>query len=229
MIGRFWELSLTALYCPAVKRSKLTIQLFSKRMNPVRGTVSDKLRGGRSELAEEWYDYRSAPGNAPFGSGNSGSASGSNDCLFGRSEPGAKCPPDEIGEYIRDLDNLVWLDVQDPGPEELSLLFEKFGFHPLAVEDVARVSSGPRSTSTRVTCLSLRTAWWQECAGQFQPVEVDLFIGRNYLVTTHRGRLPARRSGSPLDLRGSDAPRGQWISRLHGNGCHYRRLFPVDR
>ena len=43
---------------------------------------------------------------------------------------------DEIHEYIADSNNVVWLDVQDPGEQELEMLLEQFGFHPLSVEDV---------------------------------------------------------------------------------------------
>src|SRR3990172_7734803 len=53
-------------------------------------------------------------------------------------------PAEEIHDYIRDADNLVWVDVQDPGPAELSLLLEEFGFHPLALDDVAKGQQRPK-------------------------------------------------------------------------------------
>ena len=37
-------------------------------------------------------------------------------------------PTEEIHDYIKEAGNLVWVDVQDPGPEELSMLLEEFGF-----------------------------------------------------------------------------------------------------
>jgi len=101
-------------------------------------------------------------------------------------------PPEEMGEYIRDLDNLVWLDVQDPGPEELSLLMEKFGFHHLALEDVVRAQQRAKVDEYKGY---LFVVVYGVVAGaeptEFRPVEVDLFIGRNYLVSVHHGRLPA--------------------------------------
>ena len=48
-------------------------------------------------------------------------------------------PTEELAEYVREADNLVWVDVRDPGPEELAVLEEAFGFHPLALEDVVHV------------------------------------------------------------------------------------------
>jgi Mg2+ and Co2+ transporter CorA len=53
-------------------------------------------------------------------------------------------PSDEIRQTIREPGNLVWVDVQDPGPAELSMLLEAFGFHPLALEDVARDRQRPK-------------------------------------------------------------------------------------
>ena len=42
-------------------------------------------------------------------------------------------PIEDIGDYLKDADNLVWMDVQDPGAAELSMLLDEFGFHPLAL------------------------------------------------------------------------------------------------
>src|SRR5262245_41385235 len=53
-------------------------------------------------------------------------------------------PTEEIRDYIREPGNLVWMDVQDPGPAELSMLLEEFGFHPLALEDVATGQQRPK-------------------------------------------------------------------------------------
>ena len=53
-------------------------------------------------------------------------------------------PTDEIERYIQDPSNMVWMDVLNPGTDELSLLMEVFGFHPLALEDVARGQQRPK-------------------------------------------------------------------------------------
>ena len=39
---------------------------------------------------------------------------------------------------------LVWLDVQDPTDEDVALLRDQFGFHPLAIEDAARAHERPK-------------------------------------------------------------------------------------
>jgi magnesium transporter len=101
-------------------------------------------------------------------------------------------PTEQIGDYIRESGNLVWIDVQDPGPAELSMLLEEFGFHPLALEDVAKGHQRPKIDEYKgymfVVTYAVLAA---EAASDLRTVEVDLFIGRNYVVTVHRGRVPA--------------------------------------
>jgi magnesium transporter len=101
-------------------------------------------------------------------------------------------PPADVAEYIRDPENVVWLDVQDPGPEEIALLFEEFGFHPLALEDVARAQQRAKVDEYKgyMFVVAYGVAEGAE-PNDLRTVEVDLFIGRNYLVTVHHGRLPA--------------------------------------
>jgi magnesium transporter len=101
-------------------------------------------------------------------------------------------PTEEIHDYIKDSSNVVWMDVQDPGPVELSMLLEEFGFHPLALDDLAKEQQRPKIDEYTgylfaVTyCVAARPD-----RKDIRTVEVDLFIGRNYVVTIHRGGIPA--------------------------------------
>jgi magnesium transporter len=100
---------------------------------------------------------------------------------------------EEINEYLRETENLIWVDLRDPGPEELSLLLEVFGFHPLAVEDVASGRQRPKIDEYKgysfvVTYAVVRP---EQAIRELTLEEIDLFIGRNYLVTVHRGAAPA--------------------------------------
>ncbi|MCX7670962.1 MAG: hypothetical protein N2439_12935, partial [Anaerolineae bacterium] len=45
---------------------------------------------------------------------------------------------------LNDPHNLLWLDIQDPNDEDIALLREQFGFHPLAVEDAVRAHERPK-------------------------------------------------------------------------------------
>lgn len=101
-------------------------------------------------------------------------------------------PTEEIHDYIKEAGNLVWVDVQDPGHEELSMLLEEFGFHPLALDDVAKGQQRPKVDEYKSYLFAVTYCVAPgPVLSDPQTVEVDLFIGRNYVVTIHRGRVPA--------------------------------------
>jgi magnesium transporter len=101
-------------------------------------------------------------------------------------------PRDELQEYLHNPDDLLWVDVQDPGPDELDFLEEEFGFHPLALEDVVKGRQRPKVDEYKgyvfVVCYGVEPG----CSTrEVRTFEIDLFIGRNYVVSLHRGRPPA--------------------------------------
>src|SRR6185436_4600588 len=101
-------------------------------------------------------------------------------------------PTEQLHEYIRDAGNLVWIDVQDPGPAEISMLLEVFGFHPLALEDVTKGQQRPKVDEYKGYMFVVTYAVTPgPVANELSTSEVYLFIGRNYVVTIHHGRVPA--------------------------------------
>jgi magnesium transporter len=44
-------------------------------------------------------------------------------------------PVAEISDHLADESVTIWLDLRDPGREDLAVLSDEFGLHPLAVED----------------------------------------------------------------------------------------------
>lgn len=113
-------------------------------------------------------------------------------------------PTEELHDYIRELDNLVWVDVQNPGDAELAMLEDVFGFHPLALEDVAQGHRRPKVNEYKNYLLLVTHA--VVSAGdvrELRTAEVNLFIGRNYLVVVHRGPVPALEEALARWMRGS--------------------------
>jgi magnesium transporter len=100
-------------------------------------------------------------------------------------------PIEEIADYLHDPDNLVWMDIQDPGQAEIAMLMEEFGFHPLALDDVVTGVQRPKVDEYRgyvfLVVFGVRAG---SEPGSFETTELDLFIGRNYLVTCHRRAAP---------------------------------------
>jgi magnesium transporter len=103
-------------------------------------------------------------------------------------------PPSEISEYIKDPGTTVWVDIQDPDEADGELLLEEFGFHPLAVEDALKGEQRPKIEEYRgylfIVAYTLPDS--TDVLG-IRPLEVHAFVGRNYVVTVHRGPVP------PLD------------------------------
>lgn len=103
-------------------------------------------------------------------------------------------PPADISEYIKDRETTVWVDIQDPGEKEAELLLEEFEFHPLAVEDALKGSQRPKIEEYKgYLFIVAYTLGDQSTVDDVRQLEVHAFIGRNYVVTVHRGPVP------PLD------------------------------
>jgi magnesium transporter len=99
-------------------------------------------------------------------------------------------PLGEIHDYIQQADNVVWVDVEDPGPAELAMLIDEFGLHPLALEEAAQGQRRPKVDEFKgYLLLVTHVAVSGTDPAKWRTGEVDLFIGRNYVVSVHRGSL----------------------------------------
>lgn len=132
----------------------------------------------------------------------------------------AEASMDRLSELIADRQHRVWLDISDPGPEEVALLQRVFGFHELALDEVTKPHERPRCES--FGSYYFVVVYAAEPAGaSFLPRELNLFWGSNYLVTIHR--RPA------AVLRVLDEARRRWehheARRDHGVACLAYTLF----
>ena len=113
-------------------------------------------------------------------------------------------PPEEIREHLREADNVVWVDVQDPGPVELATLVDEFGFHPLTLEGAGEGQRRPKLDEYKgyIALVAYAAAPAAAGSGGSHVAEVDLFIGRNYVVSLHRGRVAAVEEAAARWTRG---------------------------
>jgi magnesium transporter len=79
----------------------------------------------------------------------------------------------------------LWLDIADPGPEDVELLRREFGFHELTLEEVTRPHERPRCDAHGGYYFVVVYAS-EHTGSEFRPRELNLFWGANYLVTIHR-------------------------------------------
>ena len=107
----------------------------------------------------------------------------------GSEGPVAETHLEDLKQIITREQTTVWVDVVDPAPEEIARIGELFGFHPLALEDVERGGQRPKIDQydgyQYIVFYGLTTE-----AGRCRSHEVDIFLGKHYMVTFHDSRLP---------------------------------------
>jgi magnesium transporter len=94
---------------------------------------------------------------------------------------------EQISELIKNPDNVIWLDVVNPSPQDLQLLGNELHFHPLAVEDAHHFHSRPKidSYDGYYFAVFYALAFHAKPEPAVSVNQIALFIGRNYLVTVH--------------------------------------------
>jgi magnesium transporter len=105
--------------------------------------------------------------------------------------------------------NLTWVDVMYPTRDEVFALGEHYKFHPLHVEDVLSRIQRPKlddNEEAGYLFLVLHFPLFDEVERLSVISEVDIFVGPNFVITFHDGRLrPLRRlAQTAADERGSE-------------------------
>jgi magnesium transporter len=92
---------------------------------------------------------------------------------------------------ISDKDSLLWVDLEDATEFESDCLVEIFNFHPLAVEDCLSDHSEPKIDDydeylflVMHSVLMMRDE--ERDVVELTTVELNVFFGRNYVVTHHK-------------------------------------------
>ncbi len=93
---------------------------------------------------------------------------------------------------------MVWVDLDNPTDDESKQILEGvFAFHPLAIEDCLTPSSLPKVEDYEDYLFMVMHAVDFKRAEKFSTTELDLFMGKDYLVTFHR--LPLRSVQTMID------------------------------
>jgi magnesium transporter len=88
----------------------------------------------------------------------------------------------EKAQSARKKEGYLWLDYHQPTKEDLFTLIEPFGLHPLSVEDclddnqIPKIDDYPRNTFILFNA-------FDHSEGKLSVDEVDIFIGRDFLIT----------------------------------------------
>jgi magnesium transporter len=85
---------------------------------------------------------------------------------------------------------LLWIDLENPTEEETRFVLESvFAFHPLAIEDCLVPSSLPKIEDYEDYLFLVTHAVDFTRSDKFNTTELDLFLGKDFLVTFHRAPL----------------------------------------
>ena len=86
-----------------------------------------------------------------------------------------------------------WIDLCGQDADSLQLLAQRFGFHPLTIEDCAHFNQRPKLESYGDYLFLVLHGFrrLEEGAVLAEPFELHIFLGRDYLVTVHSEPIPA--------------------------------------
>ena len=91
----------------------------------------------------------------------------------------------DVPSLLERDDGFIWVDVPSCDSDSAAALAERFGFHALAVRDILERSHLPKIHAYPDHLFVVLHAPEPGHAGHVHLVELDQFIGRRYLVTTH--------------------------------------------
>lgn len=114
---------------------------------------------------------------------------------------------DFLKVVLVDEDAQIWVDLDQPTPEEAKTLLEGiFQFHPLAIEDCVSPSEQPKIDEyDHYVFMVIHAVDYSHQVHQFQTTELNLFIGKNFLVTYHDKPLRSVQSTIERVLKNSAA------------------------
>lgn len=96
------------------------------------------------------------------------------------------CIAAEISELRAEEGNIIWADVSDPTSQDFEALADEFGFHHLSIEDCQNAHQRPKVEE--YTGYYFIVLYEAELAGptdRLELRELNIFLGKNYLVTVH--------------------------------------------
>ena len=105
----------------------------------------------------------------------------------------ADCPPTESLAALRqDPAVMLWVDLSEPTDDEIRLVMQDlFAVHPLTIEDCIQDTPLPKFEEYENYLYIVVHAVDYSRVEKFTTTELDLILGRNFLVTFHRKPLKA--------------------------------------
>jgi len=98
-----------------------------------------------------------------------------------------------LDSWTRDPDTLIWVDLHGNTENfDKTVMQEKFGLHPLAIQDALRDRHPPKIEAfDEYTFILLKGLSEFTEDFEFSTIQLAIFIGKDYLVTRHSGPSPS--------------------------------------
>ncbi|MBO9130906.1 magnesium/cobalt transporter CorA [Bacillus sp. 165] len=97
----------------------------------------------------------------------------------------------DIREHLSDQENMLWIDIYDIKTHELYEIAKIFSFHPLAIEDCLHDSPRAKVDDYEDYKFFVFHAlrYNEESDNEITTLELNVFLGPNYVVTIHKHTL----------------------------------------
>lgn len=93
---------------------------------------------------------------------------------------------EQVREIKQDPSAIFWLDVENPSEQDLAKIGEEFHLHPLAIEDASHEHQRPKVEEyEQFYFVVFYTVERPQETKQLKIHEIDMFLGKNYLITVH--------------------------------------------
>jgi magnesium transporter len=93
--------------------------------------------------------------------------------------------PEKISDLCAAAPNVVWVDVSDPTGLDFDELAKEFGFHPLSIEDSRSPHQRPKIEEYEGYYFIVLYESLLRDDQELELHELNIFLGKNYLVTVH--------------------------------------------
>jgi len=117
---------------------------------------------------------------------------------------------------------ITWHDDPTPSEKELAELQKKYGFHELDVEDCFSAHERPKVEEYDDYLFLVFHIPYMTKQGRVAKEEVNIFLGQDYIVTLHEGRIPIL-DGLWRKLQTSDEMKEEYLQ--HGTGFFLYELM----
>jgi magnesium transporter len=104
----------------------------------------------------------------------------------------------------------VWFDFEDPSESEIEMLIDEFNFHPLSIEDAIFPQDHPKLEEFEdYVFITLHGIQYSDIINS---QELNIFFGKNYVITFHETKLTSisRLMNRALKLSSNDIDSGRY-------------------